>query len=73
MTYQETIWKDKRVMVVSVLSKSGKVHKFVKKYVLSTGKVVREAKNNMLVIQFKNTFGQSHYRAIPAGCLMAVQ
>lgn len=64
MTYQEALWKDKMVWVVSLMSKSGKMHRYVRKYVGRGGKVVGEAKNNMLLIQFKN-----HKRAIPAGCV----
>ncbi len=65
MTYQEALWKDKYVCVVSLMSKSGKMHRYVRRYVGRGGKVMGEAKNNMLLIQFRN-----HTRAIPAGCVV---
>jgi hypothetical protein len=65
MTYQEVLWKDKYVWVVSLMSKSGKMHRYVRKYVGRGGKVVGEAKNGMLLIEFKN-----HTRCIPAGCVV---
>lgn len=65
MTYQEVLWKDKYVWVVSLMSRSGKMHRYVRKYVGRGGQVIGESKNNMLLIQFKN-----HTRAIPAGCVV---
>ena len=65
MTYQEVLWKDKYVWVVSLMSKSGKMHRYVRTYVGRGGKVVGEAKNGMLLIEFKN-----HTRCIPAGCVV---
>lgn len=65
MTYQETIWKNKYVWVVSLMSKSGKMHRYVKKYIGRGGFVLGESKNNMLLIRFK-----THTRAIPAGCVV---
>lgn len=64
MTYQEALWKGKYVWVVSMLSKSGTIHSYVRKYVGRGGNVVGEAKNGMLLIQFRN-----HTRSIPAGCV----
>lgn len=64
MTYQEALWKGKYVWVVSILSKSGKMHYTYRKYIGKGGFVLGEAKNNMLLVKFKN-----HTRAIPAGCL----
>ena len=65
MTHQEALWQGKYVWVVSLMSKSGRMHRYVRKYVGRGGKVLRESKNNMLLIQFKN-----HKRAIPAGCVI---
>ncbi len=65
MTYQEALWKNKYVWVVGLMSRSGKMHRYVRKYVGRGGFVLGEAKNNMLLIQFKN-----HTRAIPAGCVV---
>lgn len=64
MTYQEALWKDKYVWVVGMLSKSGKLHRYVQKYVGRGGVVLKESKNGMLLVRFK-----THTRAIPAGCL----
>jgi hypothetical protein len=65
MTYQEVLWQGKLVWVTSIKSKSGKLHRFVRKFVGRGGVVEREAKNGMLIVRFK----QNHVRAIPAGCL----
>lgn len=65
MTYQEVLWQGKYVWVAGILSKSGKLHRTLKKYVGRGGMVVGEAKNGMLLVQFKN-----HTRSIPAGCLV---
>jgi len=64
MTYQEVLWKGKHVWVVGILSKSGKLHRYLRKYVGRGGVVLGESKNNMLLVQFEN-----HTRCIPAGCL----
>ena len=66
MTYQETMWKGKFIWVVSLMSKSGKLHRYVREYVGRGGAVVGEAKNGMLLIQF----GKGHTRSIPAGCVV---
>lgn len=65
MTYQEVLWKGKHVWVVGILSKSGKVHRYLRKYVGRSGFVLGESKNNMLLVQF----GRHQTRCIPAGCL----
>lgn len=65
MTYQEALWKGRYVWVVSLMSRSGRMHRYVRKYVGRGGLVKGDAKNGMLLIQFKN-----HARAIPAGCVV---
>ena len=65
MTYQEVLWQDKLVWVTGIVSKSGKCHRYVRKYVGRGGVVLREAKNGMLQVQFK----RNQVRNIPAGCL----
>jgi hypothetical protein len=65
MTYQEALWQGKYVWIVSLMSKSGKMHRYVRKYVGRGGKVISEAKNGMLLIQF-----ETHTRCIPAGCVV---
>ncbi len=65
MTLQEVLWQGKFVWVVSILSKSGKIHRYVRKYVGRGACILGEAKNGMLLLQFKN-----HTRAIPAGCVV---
>lgn len=52
MTYQECICQGKMVICHSIISKSGKPHPYVMKYVGRTGVVSRESKNNMLMIKF---------------------
>lgn len=64
MTNQEVLWKGKTVWVVGILSRSGRLHYSLRKYVGRGGLVVGESKNNQLLIQFGN-----HTRAIPAGCV----
>ena len=70
MTYQEALWQGKYVWIVSLMSKSGKMHRYVRKYVGRGGLVLGEAKNGMLLIQFKNHHGIAHTRCIPAGCVV---
>ncbi len=65
MTYQEALWQGKYVWIVSLMSKSGKMHRYVRRYVGRGGLVLGEAKNGMLLIQFTN-----HTRCIPAGCVV---
>lgn len=69
-TYQECIWQDKTVLVVSMLSKSGKVHAYVKRFVGRRGTVLGEAKNGMLLIRFQMTKYFRKEIAIPAGCVI---
>ena len=64
MTYQEAIWKGKYVWITGILSKSGRVHMPLRKYVGKGGRVVGESKCGRLLVQFSN-----HKRAIPAGCV----
>ena len=69
-TYQECIWQGKTVLAVSMLSKSGKVHSYIKRFVGRRGYVLREAKNGMLLIRFQMS---KHFRktiSIPAGCVI---
>ena len=70
MTYQEALWQGKYVWIVSLMSKSGKMHRYVRKYVGRGGLVLGEAKNGMLLIQFKNHHGIARTRCIPAGCVV---
>ena len=65
MTSQEVLWENKLVWVVSIKSRAGKLHRFVREYVGRGGLVIGEAKNGMLLVRFK----RNHVRAIPAGCL----
>jgi len=67
MTQQETIWINKYVWVTGIVSKSGKVHQYVAKYVGRGGFVEREAKNGMLQVRFTHNGGS--IINIPAGCL----
>lgn len=69
-TYQECIWQDKTVLVVSMMSKSGKVHAYVKRFVGRRGYVLREAKNGMLLIRFQMTKYFRKTISIPAGCVI---
>lgn len=50
------------------MSKSGKIHLYVKKYIDRFGLVKGEAKNGMLLIRFKE-----HTRSIPVGCVVEVK
>lgn len=64
MTYQEVLWQGKYVWVTGILSKSNKMHYDLRKYVGRGGVVVKESKNNQLLVKFAN-----HTRCIPAGCV----
>lgn len=64
MTNQEVLWQGKMVLVVGILSRSGRLHYQLRKYVGRGGIVLGESKNNQLLIRFGN-----HTRAIPAGCV----
>ena len=66
MTHQEVLWQDKIVWVVSLLSKSGKIHRYVKPYIGRGGRVLGSSKNGMLLIEFS----KGDVRAIPAGCVV---
>lgn len=65
MTYQEVLWQDRLVWVVGILSRSGRMHYNLRKYVGRGGRVIRESKNGQLLVEF----GRGHQRSIPAGCL----
>ena len=65
MTYQEVLWQGKLVWVTGIVSRSGKCHRYVRKFVGRGGVVKGEAKNGMLLIEF----GRNKRRAIPAGCV----
>lgn len=68
MTYQEVIWKDKIVWVVSMLSKNNRIHRYLRKYVGEGGVVLGEAKNGMLLVEFGGTV--RHARCIPSSCVV---
>ena len=57
-------------MVVSMMSKSGKVHTYVKRFVGHQGIVLGEAKNGMLLIRFAVSNVLREHVAIPAGCVI---
>ena len=65
MTYQEVLWQGHLVWVTGMISKSGKAHRYVRKFIGRGGVVKGEAKNGMLLIDF----GKNKKRAIPAGCV----
>jgi hypothetical protein len=65
MTAQEIEWQGHYVWVTGIVSRSGRVHRYVRRYVGRGGMVEREARNGMLIVRFR----QNHVRAIPAGCL----
>lgn len=69
MTYQEVLWQGKYVWVTGIVSKSGKCHRYVRKFVGRGGMVLGEAKNGMLLIQFGKDRQRDKRRAIPAGCV----
>lgn len=69
MTYQDCIWKDKIVWVVSIMSKNKRIHRYLKNYVGRGGFVVGTAKNNMLLVEFCRG-NISHFRSIPASCVV---
>jgi hypothetical protein len=71
MTHQEVLWQGRCVIVASLCSKSGKLHRYVKRYIGLEGFVLGQAKNGMLLIQFSDKFGEREFiRAIPAGCVV---
>lgn len=68
MTYQEALWQGKSVFVVSMMTKSGKIHQYMREYVGCCGRVLGEAKNGMLLVDFQNRI-----RAIPASCVVELR
>lgn len=70
MTPQEIIWKNRQVRVIGILSRSGKIHMNLRRYVGRVGTVLGEAKNNMLLIEFTSSRHRLHTRSIPAGCVI---
>lgn len=69
MTHLETIWQDKHVIVYSMMSKSGKLHAHVRRWIGRIGIVMRESKNNQLIVKFGISPYKKKYIAIPPGCL----
>lgn len=69
MTNLEKIWADKHVFVYSMMSKSGKIHSYVRRWIGRIGVVVRESKNNQLLVKFGISQYKRKYIAIPPGCL----
>lgn len=73
MTYQETIWSGKIVVVTSIISRSGKCHRNIIPMVGRSGQVIGEAKNNMLLIEFpgrNKAHGRIFHRmSVPSGCV----
>ena len=65
MTHQEVLWKGKMVWVVSIMSKSGRLHRHLRKYIGLGGIVLGESKNGQLLVQFNR-----HSRSIPSGCVV---
>lgn len=64
-------WKDKVVTVVSMTSKGGRTHPYLRKWVGRSGTVLGIATNNMLLIEFaKRGESSKPVRAIPAGCVI---
>ena len=53
MTYLECIWKDKSIMIVSLMSKNGKIHSRIKPWIGRVGIVVKESKNNQLLVRIR--------------------
>lgn len=73
MTYQETIWVGKIVVVTGIISRSGKCHHTMIPLAGHSGQVIGEAKNNMLLIEFVGSNKEKqrifYRRAVPAGCV----
>ena len=69
MTYQEGIWKGKIVWVVSMMTKNGRIHRYLREYVDCGGVVLGEAKNGMLLIEFDRCWYR-HLRCIPSSCVV---
>lgn len=69
MTYLESIYKDKTVVVIGIKSNRGVLHLGIRKYVGRAGTVVGESKNNQLLVRFQLPLERSHLRAIPPGCV----
>ena len=68
MTHQEVIWKGKYVWVTGIMSKSGKAHRYVARFVGRGGIVEGQSKNGMLLVRFTRRNSEM-VRSIPAGCL----
>lgn len=64
MDKQEVDWMGRPVWITGIVSKSGKLHTYVKRYVGRIGCVEGTAKNGMVLVRMG-----SIRRAIPAGCL----
>lgn len=77
MDYQECVWKDKTVQVYSIISKNMVIHADLHALFDRVGRVVRTAKNGMLLVAFhhKNRRGSASVitRSIPASCLIEVK
>lgn len=69
MDYQECVWKNRIIVVTTSYTKSNKKHEFVSGYVGMIGRVIKTAKNGMLLIKFSNLHASKNLRAIPASCV----
>lgn len=72
MTYLECIWKDKSIMIVSLMSKNGKIHSRIKPWIGRVGIVVKESKNNQLLTRIRLS-EKIVYISIPPGCVIDLE
>ena len=74
MTYQEVLWKGKTIQMISLLSRRGKVHQHLAKYCGMRGRVLNEAKNGMLLVEFECSWVgfKDLIRSVPAGCVQTL-
>lgn len=71
MTYLECLWEGKSVLVVSILSKNGRIHTRIKPWIGRSGMVIGESKNNQLLVRFRLGKKTVHV-SIPPGCVIAL-
>lgn len=72
MTHLECIWQNKTILVVSILSRNRKIHSRIKSWIGRSGVVIRESKNNQLLVRFR-LGKKTVYVSIPPSCVVDIE
>lgn len=74
MSYHPSVFEERIVVVVSIMSQNKRIHLGLKKYVGRAGRVIATSKNNMLLVEFSNANRKMRtyreLRCIPSSCVV---